>query len=143
MGLRLQVIDNLLEHNAEVQHHNNFNERTALQAACRRGDLGVVRRLLEHGAEVSDIANGFVDASASGNLALVKLLSDHGVDLNHADNAQKNTPLLSAVKARQFEVADYLIEQGADVSCQDSNGNTALLLMANMKRRRWYHFGRN
>jgi ankyrin repeat protein len=141
---RVEVIENILDNAVvDVKHHNLFNTRTALQTACKHGDIKVVKLLLEHGADVCDIANGLVDAAATGDLGLVKLLLENGVDINHQDNPQENTPLLSAIKARKYKVARYLIVEGADVSYVDSNENNALLLLVSMKKKKWYHFGRD
>lgn len=140
MGKRTTVIDKLLENASDVHHHNNFNEKTPLQLAARRGDIAIVCRLLENGAKISDINEGIIDAAKSGNLKLVELLVSHGVDINYSESVQKNTALLAAIKSHKLKVAEYLVEQGADVNALDSNGNSSLLLMANMKRRRWYQF---
>jgi hypothetical protein len=52
-------------------------------------------------------------AVTNGNLDLVKSLVENGVDVNKLDN-DMYTPLFYAVENNQYEIAEYLLEHGAD-----------------------------
>jgi uncharacterized protein len=53
-------------------------------------------------------------AACEGDLALVKHHVDAGVDLNYAHPEFFSTPLVGAIRARQEEVALFMLEHGAD-----------------------------
>ena len=54
----------------------------------------------------------------------VKLLLDHGVDINIEESGY--TPLHKAVARRNFDVMKWLIEWGADINAEDAAGETVL-----------------
>ncbi len=66
------------------------------------------------------------DASAAGDLARVKELVEKGADVNAPSAAEREAPLLAALKGNQPEVAAYLIDHGADVKTEGVGGDTAL-----------------
>ena len=63
-------------------------------------------------------------AAADGNLPSATLLTVAGAALDSRDS-QGNTPLFQAAKARQFEMAKYLLQQGADPRIRNSNSASA------------------
>lgn len=140
MGQRTKLIKQLLDHSADVNQRSKFSNKTVLQLACRRGNINSVTHLLEYGAKIEEINEGFLEASLHGDLNLIKLLITHGVDINYKSTYHNNTALLNSIKNKHFKVAEYLISQGADVNVQDFNGQTALLILADMEPRPWYKF---
>lgn len=70
-------------------------------------------------------------AAQDGDLGRVKRFLSEGCDINAFDELGK-TPLHYAVEKERFEVAQYLIEQGADVNAhhEPSVGNTPLAEIA-------------
>ena len=56
---------------------------------------------------------------------IVKLLVEHGVNVNARDGADM-TPLHYAAKGNVFKTVKLLVEHGADVNAQDGNGMTPL-----------------
>jgi len=73
---------------------------------------------------------GIHEAARKGELDRVRHLLAGDRKLLDARDLQRRTPLLEAVLARQWPVATFLIESGADVNAQDGEGMTALLASA-------------
>jgi ankyrin repeat protein len=78
----LEVVHLLLHKGAVVNVEAGYHG-TALQAACAKGHIQAARVLLEHGANIHLRNNGAWHAAAhSRDDGLVRLLLDHGVDVN-------------------------------------------------------------
>jgi hypothetical protein len=70
--------------------------------------------------------------AADKDLAIVKLLTERGADVNKKDDEGK-TALMKAVESfheTNISSVKYFIEQGADVNAVNNNGETALILSA-------------
>ncbi|KAI9769861.1 MAG: hypothetical protein M1839_003580 [Geoglossum umbratile] len=105
---------------------------TALPGAAERGLVGVVRLLVEKGADVntSDGERTALSwAAESGQEAVVRLLVEEGADVN-AKDVDGWTALRQAVQTRHEAMMRLLIENGADVNSKDSEGWTALFRAA-------------
>jgi len=71
------------------------------------------------------------DAVASGNLEEVKNLLKNGSDINMRLRAVSGqTPLLTALFENQIEIAEFLIDSGADISITRADGQSALMTVA-------------
>lgn len=116
---------------------------TALIAAGRAGHVEVVAHLLNHGARF-DVANRqgetvlFI-AAAQGAQPLVKRLLDYGADANALEQESRtsrlslarsamgrDSVLIRAAQQGHLEVAQLLIEAGADVNYRGFMGKSAL-----------------
>lgn len=60
----------------------------------------------------------------------VKALSAAGADLNEREEFYEMTPLIAACNSNYTELAKVLIDGGADIHLQASNGATALIMAA-------------
>ena len=108
----------------------------ALWALCnarpRPDTLKIAQRLLESGAQVNSHA-GFYNttplhgAASNGSLELVKLLVSKGAKVN-AVSKELSMPLAEAVRADNLEIAQFLLEQGADktINHADTEFQTAI-----------------
>lgn len=104
-----------------------------LQAAARKGNLAIARRLLSLGAKVH-ARGGYgtalqVAVSRKGNLELVKLLLDQGADVNApAYDPVGRTALQTAIQYSDMETIHLLLESDADVNADVclADGSTAL-----------------
>lgn len=77
---------------------------------------------------VKAIAKTFVgEAIASCDLTLVKALLAIGIDLNSPAGYGFHKPLAMAIEAQSVEIANVLLNHGADVNARDVSGNTMLL----------------
>ena len=101
---------------------------TALYYASLCGFSGVVKYIIcTHGEDVN-AWSGYHGtplraASNKGHIDVVRVLLDHGADVNTID--KKNTPLCLAYDGGHLEIMQLLLEHGADVDAWD---NSDLLL---------------
>lgn len=65
-------------------------------------------------------------AAAKGDLKMVKALLDQGADINGTDSYRR-TALMNAARTGRSEVVDLLLVKGAKVNIQSRAGRTALL----------------
>ncbi len=102
---------------------------TPLMDAAAAGQLWLVRRLLESGADVN-AKNGvgwtaLMYAAGQGRPEIVRTLLRAGADVN-AKNLEGGTALLEAARFRDTETAEILIRAGAQVNVRDKLGITPL-----------------
>lgn len=97
--------------------------------------IGDLKCLKKHLDQQSNLLNdysmdGFTPlglAAFFGQLELVEFLISLGANLNLASNNDfKVTPLHSAAAKKQYDIAQLLIKNGADVNAQQISGVTAL-----------------
>ena len=72
-------------------------------------------------------------AAQQGQSGVVKLLIDRGADLNSKDSAGRTALMLVAEEGigessgKQSEIAHLLLSSGVNVNLRDNNGDTALM----------------
>ena len=99
------------------------NGDTPLNDACRRGNIEFVRFLLSKGVQPMTASSKkphfplILAVARQANLELVKLLVEAGAEVN-MPNLKGITPLHRASKKNSIDVAEYLIQQGADVNIE-------------------------
>lgn len=94
----LQLVDELCEH-------------------AKRGDAEKVKALLKQGVDIEATTDSTGStplhlAAAGGHLDVVKLLLEHGADINAMDRG-RSTPLIAALRNKHRELADFLMSKGA------------------------------
>lgn len=99
-----------------------YNGRTALQAACERGHIHLVHRLLQIGADVNAPPSptaGYTAlqaAAGGGYLEIVEMLLRHGADANAASAKYKGfTALQGACHGGHVKVVQVVLQQEVDV----------------------------
>jgi uncharacterized protein len=92
---------------SNVSSFNNqevaFYEKTPLTVAVVKGDLGIIKKFIEYGADVNESADGVTPlmlAARYNKVEIVKLLIENGADIDAKDkngfNALKYAQLSSA-----------------------------------------------
>lgn len=135
-----QVIKLLLDNGAEIDQTSNDDWKTALQVACYKGTVEVVRFLLGRGADVNAEGGQYgthLQAAAARRLneqssheeiqtklLILKLLIDEGANINQHHGAALRT---AAFESPYEEILDLLLAHGADVNACAQDGETALI----------------
>lgn len=104
-------------------------EASVMELAVTDPDPAYLKALLEHGADPNTIYNTewnipvIYRAIMTRRIKNVEVLLEHGADINYQDKSLE-TPLMQAVKARQFEIALFLLSAGADPTIEDNLGGS-------------------
>ena len=118
----------LLKNNKNAFNVNNNEGYAPLTLACYRGNIEVVKVILENKCDVnanSNMGTPLMAAVVKGHLEIVKLLIDKKADVNLSDN-NRNTPLIYATMFTNIEIVKLLLKSNADPNYKDKNGKTAL-----------------
>lgn len=110
-----------------INEYEDENISNLLLLAFKKGNLEIVKLLLEKGADI-DPANGcalLTLVSNKGHKDIVELLLNKGLDINCKDE-QGKTPLILASQNGHIEIVKLLLERGADIFQKDKNGWTPL-----------------
>ena len=94
--------------------------------AISLGREDILRKAYIHFTE-KEKSSALVSASASGNLALIKILNPSKKELNSFFN-EKVSPVSAAVHTQERKAFEYLISLGADINASSNRGFNSLLL---------------
>jgi ankyrin repeat protein len=123
-----EAVSLLLSRGADA---TDLSHRPVLFTALNKGNLAVVRRLIECGADVGvrdgDSSTALHIASGNDNLDIAWFLLDCGVEVDPQDK-HGSTPLHLASAKGNDTIARLLMEHGADASALDSTNSTPLHL---------------
>ncbi|KAL8809823.1 MAG: hypothetical protein Q9200_003089 [Gallowayella weberi] len=96
-----------------------------LEIAVQRGNLKMVKLLLEHGANASH-ERLLYDAARYGRLDIMEFYLARGADANARD-VYGSTALITASAYGWHNIVSLLLQYGADVNARDKDGQTALI----------------
>jgi len=99
-----------------------------LEVATLLGFNSISRTFIHEGANVNCTASHL--AAWKGNTNMLRILLDLGADVNWKNPGWNDTPLYWAAMIGQREAAALLIERGADLNAQISDGMTSLAYAA-------------
>lgn len=108
----------------------DYGRRTALYHACMTGRVGMVKLLLEHGAEPDCLAqHGYTPLSTviriAGNREIVFLLLEHGASPSGPDGCWE-PPITAAASNNDVHLVKDLLDRGADPNRMGQSGDLAL-----------------
>jgi ankyrin repeat protein/mRNA-degrading endonuclease RelE of RelBE toxin-antitoxin system len=126
------------EHSAEEKQYTEQEQEKQkilgpqLLAACVAGKMQQVRRLLKDGADPNSMyavnemgSTPLHIATSHDSLEMVKLLVEHGADMEARDH-QGNTPFFFACVPKENSIMEYMLDQGANINMRTAQGGTAL-----------------
>lgn len=129
----LQLVRKILQSDSvhpDCSYFEDGEPRTALVAAARKGNLDMVKLLIEANANVEFHAKGdetpLMAAGQHGHLHVVQYLITQRADVNQKVSGD-GTALLVAARSGHLPVVRYLLDQGADINAQVSGDGTALI----------------
>ncbi|HPA88853.1 MAG TPA: ankyrin repeat domain-containing protein [Quisquiliibacterium sp.] len=105
----------------DVNVRNQVGE-TPLMYAALFGELPLVKRLIERGAQVNQSGwTALHYAASAGQLSVVQYLLDQHAFID-ALSPNQTTPLMMAAREKHLSVAQLLIKEGADPSLRNEAG---------------------
>ena len=130
-----------LERDPDLAHERHAG-RTLLHAASAHGDSALVELLLSLGLDpAAQDGGGHSPLYSLGNEcqvpgagAIVRILTRAGADVNAADGVKHCTPLHMAARRGNVEIAEALIDSGANIEARDSLGDTPLRRAVNCNK---------
>ena len=129
----LETVTLLIDAGARVNATNDLGV-TPLSLACANGSASLVSTLLKAGADPDTTAASgetpLMAAARSGSTGAVKALVSHGAEVNTKTPVNEQTALMWALSEKHLDVAQTLIEQGANISTRSKGGFTPLLFAA-------------
>jgi len=106
---------------------------TPLHIACNHGNIAVVTRLVEEGANVNASDNfgqtPLINAAFNGFVEIVKFLVENRADVNKSSIFGQTALTKSSYAGRQ-DVVTYLLSVKVNVDAQTEEGKTALMVAA-------------
>ncbi len=120
-----EVAEALLTHPRIEIDSANASGETPLMMAALRGDLAMVRRLVERGAKINRDGWTPLHYAASGpSVEVVALLLDRGAAIE-APSPNGTTPLMMAARYGAIDAADLLLRRGADTRARNQRDMNA------------------
>ena len=100
-----------------------------LHNALMFGSPDIVQILLDAGADPNSESYGKTPLMSSVlNINTAKMLIDSGANVDAQDN-EGGYAMLYAIKEKNYEVVEFLLEKGADVSLQADNGDSVASIL--------------
>ncbi|MQM32728.1 MAG: hypothetical protein CRU78_20470 [Candidatus Accumulibacter phosphatis] len=117
-------LEQLLKRRARLNTRNR-NHETALSLAAFKGNLPIVRRLVEAGADVNLYGwPPLIYAAFNGHTAVVEYLITRGANID-ATTENGSTALFFAARFGHLQIVELLLKNKADASIANDRGATA------------------
>ncbi len=127
----LEKVKTILQCQAEWLNSPDQNQKTPLHLALESGHADIAKYLIGQGADINlkdkDKAAPLHNAAYLGNLEIVDILLKKGAVSLNEGNFRGQTPLHFACERGHPEVANRLLDAGADMEARDMIGRTPLM----------------
>ena len=127
----LELIRCLLELGANPNKIGDGDINTPLIIAALFDNVEAMSLLVKYNANVHMFSinqtSAIHIAAYTGSNSCVKFLLEAGVSPDHHDHATNFTPLMAAASANNKEAVSLLLERGASINFQETDGYTALM----------------
>jgi ankyrin repeat protein len=127
----LEKVKTILQSQAEWLNSPDQNQKTPLHLALELGHADIAKYLIEQGADINlkdkDKSAPLHNAAYLGNLEIVDILLKKGAVSLNEGNFRGQTPLHFACERGLPEVANRLLDAGADIEARDMIGRTPLM----------------
>lgn len=120
------------------KHVNNifYSSSTLLKYPCEYGNFGLIKRLVENGADVNLYCGNFSPLHLAllfhkCNIDIIKYLVEHGADVNaisyldvnfNKNQIKNNSVLHYACNNNDLDIVMYLIDKGAKINVPNADG---------------------
>lgn len=129
----ISCVKNAIASGANVNAYGPESGNTALMRAAMFGMPQIAKLLLENGArhdllsknEATPKWSALEIAARQGSLGVVKEIIKAGSNPS-GDTARNSTPLRAAINGGHYDIAQWLIEQGADPAVENASGANAM-----------------
>jgi ankyrin repeat protein len=125
----MNVINIMLNVGADLNYHveNSGGARRVIDVAAQRGNIDIVKLLLNSGAKMT--GDTLACAVASGNEGLIRFLLNEKADINSIGSLGI-TPLAAAIRLKNDEIVKLLVDQKALTNLRDKKHFSAALKAA-------------
>ena len=133
----IDLVKNIVERGVDINKSLSTTERPkcALKTAVRRNDE-IIKYLLEKGANPNGIPyEGKITPlgkAIRSNSQVVSLLLEKGADPNIHYGVNKTTAFIEAASCADQTILEQLLNKGADINAENSQGRTALFFANNI-----------
>ncbi len=128
-----------LKKGADLEETNESGESILACAMRGRCDIDFLMLLIDNGADIFDFDEEGVSifdmAITYDNIAMVKYLIEHGIDINQTKRRSGFTPLMAAVSYGRIEIVKILLENNVNQNGYDSKGFTAVDFARKMNKK--------
>jgi len=134
------LIKKLIKEGNNVNDCNEQGENVLALAIQKRCDKTIIDLLIEQGADIfSKDESGisiFDQAIIFSNVELTQKMIEQGTDVNTTSRESKMTPLMEAACYGRCEVAQILLDNGADMNAKDIQGYSAADFARRMRKKK-------
>ncbi|XP_048243900.1 serine/threonine-protein phosphatase 6 regulatory ankyrin repeat subunit C-like isoform X2 [Haliotis rufescens] len=117
----------------DINRRGGYLKQTPVITALKGGHYDVYHLLVSEGADLTltddDNTDCLMLACERGNLSIVKhVLSMKTCDINGPGGKLKQTPVMTALERRHYDVYNLLVSEGADLTVTDKYNRDCLML---------------